>query len=644
MAEKARLWQFIKLQFQPGINRDTTNYSAEGKWWDMDKMRFLSGFPQNIGGWAKASPTAIHGACRQLWNWITTYSDDFLSAATNSKVYIEAGGVYYDVTPLRATAPTMSTTDTDNCIYTTDTSTTVTVNLGAVHSAAEGSFVTIAAVTGDIGGVPDAEINANHKITYIDTDSFSFEVDTAATSTVAGGGGTAITIDFELAPGYANTTSGLGWGAGTYSRGAYGTGAASGINLEQTDWWLDNFDNDLVANIRNGAVYWWERGTTADPASALAARAVTLSSLATFYTFDPDAVPVKVMQTMVSQADKHLLALGAVPFGSTDTADFDPMLIRWADQDTPWDWTPGSLNTAGGRRVSRGSRIVRGLPTRQETLIWSDTHLYALQFLGTRSVFGLQEYAGNISIASPRACVTAGNAVYWMGMDKFYTYGGRVETLPCSVKSYVFDGMNTSQSHQVACGTNEAWNEVWWFYPSTNSSYNDRYVVYNYLEKIWVIGTFDRLAWYDTPLRNNPVATTFDETAETGYIYNHENGLDADGSAMTSYIQSNDFDVGEGDRFMLINRMIPDVKFTNSTAVNPEVTFEFLPRRAPGKSYYGDAEDSQTLVASTVDSYAEQVFFRARARQMALKVSGSQLGLKWQLGSPRVNARLHGKR
>ena len=639
----------IKLQFKPGVNRDQTNYSGEGGWYACDKIRFRSGYPEKIGGWVKYTPIGFYGVCRQMWGWITTFSDNFLALGTNNKLYIEAGGYLNDITPLRTATPTLSNPNTNNCVQTAITSTTVTVNLGTTHGATTGSFVTIAGVTGTIGGVPDSEINANHVITVIDTDSFSFVVSTAATSTVASGGGVAITISFEIAPGYASNTSSYGWGTGTWGRASWGLGSTTAVYFPQCDWFLDNFDNDLVANIRGGAPYYWARGTASDPGTSLATRAVTLQAYATSEGFDPNAVPAQVTQLMVSQQDKHLVAFGAVPFGSTSTADFDPLLIRWADQDSPGDWTPSATTSAGFIRVSRGSRILRAVPTRQETLIWTDTHLYTLQFTGTTDVFALQEYADNISLLSPRGVASAASITYWMGKDKFYAYTGRVETLACTLRNHVFQNLNYDQSAQIICGTNEHWNEIWWFYPSENSNWNDSYVVYNYLEKLWYYGSMERTAWLDASLRQWPLAADTGEGANTepstqGYLYNHENGINDGTSAMAAYIQSNDFDIADGEQFMLCRRILPDVGFNESTAAEPEVTLTMYARNFPGTAYQVDAGDSQVVTETSVGVYTEQVFIRARARQMAFKLSSADLGVQWQMGASRLDAREDGKR
>ena len=641
---------FIKLQFKPGVNRDQTNYSNEGGWFECDTIRFRSGYPEKLGGWQRSAPSDFVGYCRQMLNWITTYSDDMLAMGTNAKVYIEIAGNFYDITPLRDTDPVLSTTATNNCINTTNATTTITVNLGATaHGAQTGDYVVIAGVTGSgspsaIGGIPITEINGTYEVTRVDNFIFTYTVSTAATSTVSAAGGTAITLSFQISPGNAITVGGYGWNVGTWGRGDWGTGTITPVFLPQRDWWFDNFDNDLVMNIRNGEGYWWVRGTTEDPGPALSTPAIRLADYADGEGYDPDAVPAQIMQLLVSQQDRHLIAFGAVPFGSTSVTDFDPLLIRWADQDTPGDWTPTQTNTAGDLRVSRGSRIVRALPTRQEILVWTDTHLFTLQFLGTTDVFGLQEYADNISVMSPRAMASAANITYWMGQDKFYAYTGRVETLPCSLRNHVFNNFNINQADQVVCGTNERWNEIWWFYPTEQSDYNDAYVVYNHLERIWYYGTIDRTAWLDTALRNYPQATNTPGGTDAGVLYIHEFGVNDDALPMDSYIQSSDFDLEDGDQFMLTRRILPDISFSGSVGDNPEVTLQIRPRNFPGSSFSGDAADTQRVIETSVNQYTDQIFVRARARQMALKIRSDTLGVNWQLGAPRLDARPDGKR
>jgi hypothetical protein len=637
-----------KIQLRPGIVRDTTNYSNEGGWFECDKIRFFSGFPQKIGGWVKTSPLSFIGVCRQLWNWITSFSDNFLAVGTNIKVYIEAGSVFYDITPLRTTLVSPAT---DNCVETTSGSTTVTINVVG-HGCDDGAYVTISGVTGDVGGVPDAQINAEHEITRIDNDIFTITVTTAASSTVASGGGTSISIECQINPGLAITTAGYGWGTGGWGISSWGLSSNTPIFLPQRDWFFDNFDNDLVMNIRSevnasgkaqgGPIYYWERGSNVAPGSALATRAVLLSGV-TLNGVAPSAVPTSAMQIMISQNDKHLLAFGCQPYaGAAD--DYDPLLIRWSSQDQPNEWEPRQTNSAGFLRVSRGSAIVRAIATRQETIVLTDTHVYSLQFLGTTDVFGLQELADNISIISSRATITANNVLYWMGTDKFYAYDGRVQTLPCTLREYVFKDINFDQSDQIVCGTNEGFTEIWWFYPSAGSNSNDRYVIYNHLTNIWYYGNLERTAWLDVASREFPIAASTPGSSSTGLLYTHEVGLNDDESPLEAFCQSSDFDIGDGDQLMLTKRLIPDVSFNTSTATNPEVTFGIRSRNFPGSAYTNNALNEKPVIEASVDIYTEQVFIRTRGRQMALRVSSDGLNVQWQLGSPRIEARADGKR
>ena len=643
---------FLKLNFKPGINRDTTNYSGEGGWWDGDKIRFFSGYPQKLGGWQKTTSEPFIGVCRQVWNWVTSFTDNFLGVGTDIKLYIEVGGQFYDITPLRAT---LATPDTDDCVETTSGSTTVTINVTA-HGCLSGDYVTISGVTGDVGGVPDAEINAEHVVTRVDNDIFTITVTTAASSTVAAGGGSSIDIECQIHPGYPATTAGYGWGSSPWN-GNYGWGLSGStpIDLLQRDWFMDNFDNDLVANIRRGPIYYWERGSVVAPGTALDTRAILLSDLS-----GADSVPTLAMQVTVSQNDKHLLAFGCQPFGGLST-DYDPLLIRWASQDEPQYWNPtgttpgGAVSSAGFLRVSRGSEIVATQATRQEILTFTDTTLYSLQFTGTTDVFALQQLGDNISIISPRAAATANNMTFWMGTDKFYVYTGQIQTLPCTVREYVYKDINFAQADQIVSGTNEGFNEIWWFYPSADSNWNNRYVVYNHFQQLWFFGNLGRTAWMDTPLRDYPTGlyTAEYEYSDTvagnpnnGNLYQHEVGVDADGEPMDSYIQSNDFDITEGDQFMLTRRLIPDVNFNQSTAATPEVTFQVRPRNFPGGAYTSDPSDTQSVftTSANVNLYTNQVFMRARARQMALKIASDTLGVQWQLGSPRLDVRPDGRR
>lgn len=740
-----------KIVLRPGINRDTTNYANEGGYYECDKVRFYSGFPQKIGGWVEATTERFIGTCRQLWNWVTSYSDNFLAVGTDQKVYIEVGGLFYDITPIRSplASPdeeyTFKTPTTDNCIDTTNGSTTVNINITA-HGCLVGDYITIAGAT-DVGGIPSAILNAEHTVTSVtDANNFTITVSTAATSTVSNGGGTVIFVGCQIHPGFPLQTAGYGWGTGGFggttglstmgtftvtiaspavltfaaytpadntviilsTTGALPTGLSAGVsyyvvgasgntcnlapilpngsagavinttgtqsgthsaqlvasptgwglaspvpvNLPQRDWFFDNFDNDLVMNIRaittgsgiasGGPIYYWVRDTAANPQASLNVRAVLLSGL-TLDGVAPADVPDSAYQILVSQNDKHLLAFGCQPYAGS-VGDFDPLLIRWATQDQPNVWTPLLTNSAGFIRVSRGSRIVRALPTKQEIVVFTDTHLYSFQFLGTIEVFGLQELADNISIMSPRSCISVNNVTYWMGLDKFYAYDGRVQTLPCTLREYVFKDINYNQADQVICGTNEGYNEVWWFYCSANSNWVDRYVIYNHLDRIWYYGNLTRTAWLDVSSRDFPTAVSTDENQNPGILYTHEVGVNDNTLPLEAFIQSSDFDIEDGDKLMLTKRVIPDINFSGSTANDPEVTMGVRSRNFPGSTFTNNALNEKPVIQTTVDQYTEQVFIRTRGRQMAIRISSDGLGVQWQLGAPRLDAQPDGKR
>ena len=678
-----------KLQFKPGLNRDQTNYTNEGGFFECNKVRFRSGYPQKIGGWLRYGAYIINGACRQMFNWITTNSANYLALGTSTKLYIDAGQTLYDITPIRQT---FTSPATNNCFTTVNGSKTVTVVINT-HGALDGDYVTFSGATA-VGGITAPNLNTEFIVTVVDLNTFRITAATAATSS-ASGGGTGITAAFQLNIGNAGGVAGYGWGAGTWGTVGWGLGAGTPVFSPQRDWFLQNFDNDLVANIRNGGIYYWF------DINGLGIRAISLQN-ATINGVVASDVPAEVMQILVSQNDKHLLAFGATPYGG---GDFDPLLIRWATQDQPNVWTPLVTNSAGFLRVSRGSAIVCAIATRQEILVYTEGTLNSLQFLGTTDVFGLQELADNISILSPRAVVTVNNTAYWMGHDKFYAYGGRVETLPCTLRNHVFENLNYNQADQIVSGTNEGWNEVWWFYPTANSQVNNAYVIYNHLEKIWYYGTIDRTAWSDSSLREYPQAiaqtsftgsfnnsTTLNVTAITSgilqvgsvitgtgvatgtkitalgtgtggvgtytvnisqlvvstamtadsIIYNHEQGLNDDTTAMTSFIASSDFDLVDGDQFILTKRIIPDLNFAGSTATLPAVTMLIKPRNFPGNAYSNI--ESQPVIETSVDVYTEQIFMRARARQMAIQIQSSDLNVQWQLGSPRLDGRPDGRR
>ena len=635
---------FLKLNFRPGVNRDTTSYAGEGGFYACDKIRFFSGFPQKIGGWAKTTPNSFIGVCRQMWNWITSFSDNLLALGTNKKVYIEVGGAFYDITPIRDT-----TAAGDVTFSATDGSSIITVTDNAFGSE-PGDYVTFSGAVSLGGNITAAVLNQNYEIhTVLTSNTYTIiakdpitGAPVAADSADIGNGGAAVVGAYEISAGPASNTFGYGWGTGVWG-GNFGWGLSSDtpVTIFQRDWWFDNFDNDLVMNIRNGPIYYWERGSNISPTTSLGVPAILLSDL-----IGASSVPEEAMQVLISQNDKHLLALGCTPYyTSGSTPEPDPLLIRWASQDEPQVWAPTGVNSAGFIRVSRGSKIVRGLATRQEILIWTNSNLYSLQFTGTTEVFALQELADNISIISPRAVATANNVTYWMGQDKFYVYTGQVQTLPCTLREYVYSDLNFSQVDQIISGTNEGFTEIWWFYPSADSNWNNRYIIFNHLENCWYYGSIVRTAWLDTALRGNPLAASTESDSPNGFLYEHEVGTDEDGAPMTSFIESNDFDLGDGEQFMLTRRVIPDFSFNRSTSANPELTMTIKTNRLSGSAYAADPADTQSVVEVPIDAtYTGQVFLRARGRQVAFRVESDDLGVQWQLGSVRLDVRPDGRR
>jgi hypothetical protein len=712
-----------KLQLRPGVNRESTTLANEGGWFECDKIRFRSGYPQKIGGWAPLSSSTYLGVARSLWNWVTLRGYNLLGVGTNLKYYVESGGVYNDITPIRVT-----TTLPNNPFTTLNTFPTVTVNAPG-HGANNGDYVTFSGATA-VGGL---DLNNEYVITYIDSNSYSITASSNATST-ATGGGAAVSAAYQLNSGNSTVTYQTGWGAGlwggyafgtatttlngtinssattvvvtsttgfaaagriligseliTYSgktgtdftgctRGALGTTAAAhttgvivtdaatftgwGQSVSTTTysqirlWSEANFGEYLLINPSNGPIYLWIPNYNVSGNLTFTNRAELLSSSgAGAYDTDADC-PTIASFIAVSDSSRFVIAFGVNGY-TTDPnpTQQDPMLIRWSDQESYQVWTPAITNQAGSFRLSSGSYIVAQQQTRQEILVWTDAALYSMQYLGPPFVWGFNILADNISIISPNAVATANNVTYWMGLDKFYAYSGRVETLPCSLRQFVFGDINTTQSSQFFAGTNEGYSEVWWYYCSANSTVIDRYVIYNYLDQVWYYGTLGRTAWLDSPLRSFPMAATYSNN-----IVFHEDGVDditTTGNILpiTSYIQSSDFDIGDGHDYGFVWRMIPDITFDGSTTPapnTPQVVFSLRPRYNPGAPY-GTA-DTPTVTSDqsyanqrnyTVQEFTEIVYTRLRGRQMAFKISSDTVGTQWQLGVPRIDIRPDGRR
>jgi hypothetical protein len=618
-----------KLQFRPGINREGTNYSNEGGWYDGDKIRFAAGFVERIGGWARAGSATFNGTCRKLHDFVTLSSENLLFMGTNTKAYLEDSGALYDITPIRTTV-TLGT----NPVTTQSAGTGVIQVTDVGHGAGLGDFVTFSGATA-VDGLTTADLNKEQQISlFIDVDTY--QVDTGGTS-VSGstaGGGSSVVAAYQINIGLDTTVQGPGWGAGTWSRSGWGTGAGSLAGQSLRLWFADDYGEDLLMNIADEQIYFWDAST------GTSARAVLLSSLA-----GASNVPSVARKVLVSEVDRHIICLGANPVGETAQ---DPLLIRWSSQQSPTDWTPTAINTAGDLRLSHGSEIVTALRTTRQILIWTERSLHSLQFLGPPYTFGTALLGENIRIAGPNAAVSVNDVVFWMGVENFYMYDGRIQPVPCSVRQYVFSDVNLSQSSKFHAGSLSSRSEVWWYYCSADSAEIDRYVVYNYLEQTWYYGSLARTAWNDRAAgqRSYPQAASTDQ-----YLYNQEFGLD-DGSQVPAvpveaFVQSSDFDIGDGEQFMFIRRIIPDVNFSSSTAQSPQVEFTMTARNYNGNAPGQGSNSGDVIRTSTVsgqDNYTNQLFMRLRGRQMNLKVSSNTSDVNWRLGSPRLEMRPDGRR
>jgi len=647
------------LKFRPGISRDNTSLSNEGGWFECDKIRFRSGYPEKIGGWVADTgsttstltpPTGnFWGVCRSLWNWISIQGRNYLSLGTNLKLYLQNSGYssLEDITPIRRTVSLAS-----GAFTTVDTSAVVVIN-DVGHGAQTNDFIQISGVTGAINGIPATDLNQEFQITYLTLDTFSITVDTPATSSGTTGG---CNIAYQISTGSETYTVATGWGAGGWGGETagfpdtgWGESAATGVGVDLRLWSQINYGEYLLANPRGGAIYLWV--PAASPTAVYRAQVLSPSNTNTqdgvaYWTTDASC-PTTCNIIHVSDSSRFVIAFGCNDYGS---ADINPLLIRWSDQEDYTTWTPAITNQAGSLTLSTGSEIVAIKPQRQEILVFTDAAVYSMQYLGPPYVWGIQQMGSNISIISQNSIATANNSTFWMGVDKFYMYDGRVQTLPCPLRQHVFTNINNEQADQVFAGTNEGFNEIWWFYCSGTSTQIDSYVVFNYAENIWYYGTMPRTAWLDSPLRNYPIAAGYN-----GQFFYHENGVD-DGStnppsAIASYIQSSDFDIGDGHNYGFVWRIVPDVNFNGSTGPAPQVTFTTRPRQNPGSAYGTSATPTVTSANNysgqrdyAVQQFTEIVYVRIRGRQMAFKVSSSEVGTAWQLGAPRIDIRPDGRR
>ena len=621
-----------KLQFRPGVNQEITSYSNEGGWRDCDKIRFRFGYPEKIGGWEKYSSNTYVGSARALHNWIALDGSNYLCIGTHLKYYIEEGGAFNDITPIRLT-----TGAGDVTFSATNNSTTLTVT-DASHGAVESDFVTFSGAASLGGNVTAAVLNAEHQIIRIvDANSYEVTLGVTANSSDSGNGGGSTVGTYQINVGLDTVVGGTGWGAGAWSRGAWGSAEPNGLTtVTQIRLWShDNFGEDLIINPRDDNLYYWDRSNTTS------ARAIELSTKSGTKT----SVPQIAKQVLVSDQDRHVIAFGCDGLGASSGATQgdgtqDPLLIRFSSQENPIDWFPTSTNTAGDLRLGSGSRFIQAVETKREILVWTDTSLSSMRFIGPPFTFGLQQLASNITIMGPNAAVATEDVVYWMGIDTFYTYAGQTESLPCTVKDKVFLDFNIEQSDKVYAGVNSEFAEVFWFYPSADSTDNNRYVIYNYADGIWYFGNLDRTAWLDRGTRIYPIA------ASSSYLYNHEFGYDDDGASMNSFIESGVMDIGDGDRFTYIKRVIPDLTFTGSTNLStPQATFTLKSRNFPGGNFDNTASGTATRTQSSpVELFTNQLHTRTRGRSFAMRIESNALGSKWKLGSPRVDMQQDGRR
>jgi hypothetical protein len=615
-----------KILFKPGVNRENTRYTTEGGWYECDKVRFRQGNPEKIGGWTRFSSFTFLGVCRSLWNWVTLGGNNLLGVGTNLKFYINQGGQYFDVTPLRG-SPTIN----NNPFVATLGSSVITVT-DTAHGGITGDYVTFSGATGLGGNITAAVLNAEYVMTVVDANTYTVNTGVSAIAAdVLGspGGGASVVAAYQVSIGAAIEGPLVGWGAGGWGFGPWGTGVPSVAPLRF--WNQYNYGESLLYGPRGGGIYYWDAG------AGVSTRGVNLT-----VTGDADT-PLFQNVLIVSDASRFTLCMGTNDYGS---GALDPMLIRWSDQENFNVWTPQITNQAGSLRVSHGSEIITAIQTRQEIVVFTDQALYSLQYLGPPYVWGSQLLGDNISIAGPKAAALASGVVYWMGVDKFYVYEGRIQTLNCDLRRYVFNDFNQDQSAQVFAGTNEGFNEIWWFYCSANSTQVDRYVVYNYLEKVWYYGNMGRTAWLDSGLLSFPLAATY-----VNNLVNHEDGVDDNIAAapvpIAANISSSEFDIGDGHNFGFVWRILPDITFDGSTESSaPQVTMTLQGLSNSGSGVQASAGQAVIKGSTYVvtEEFTGQIYTRVRGRQMIFKIDSNQLGTTWQLGAPRIDIRPDGRR
>ena len=629
-----------KLQFNPGVNREVTAYTNEGGWFDSDNVRFQKGYPEKIGGWQKRGSDTFLGTCRALHPWVTLDRDQFIGVGTTVKYYIDRGGEYNDITPIRLQTSAGAVT-----FARAQVGSAVLVVTNSNHGALAGDFVTFTGAATLGANITAAVLNQEYKIDLV-VNANSYNISAKAAGSLinetpvlvlaangdSGNGGGSVVGNYQINIGLDTVVRSSGWGAGTWSRGTWGSASTDAIVSNTLRLWSnDNFGEDLLINVRDGGLFYW------DATNGLGTRAVNITTLSSL-----PKIPTVAKQVLVSDRDRHVIAFGCDPESTPGVQD--PLTIRFSSQESITDWEASATNTAGELRLGSGSEIVTAIETRQQILVMTDTTLYAMQFLGPPFTFGVTAISENITIAGPNAAIAVDDNVFWMGRSEFYVYSGSVQRLPCMVRDYVFSDLNENQLEKINVALNTEHSEVWWFYPSSDSEEVNKYVVYNYLEQVWYYGSFGRTAWVDRGIFDFPIAANND-----GSLYEHELGFD-DGttnpaSAINAFIQSSPIDIGDGEQFMFIRKMIPDVDFKNSTAILPETNITLDVKNAPDGTYNNSQTDAFVKTqAAAVSARTEQLYFRLRGRQMRFKISSDELEVTWRLGSPRVDIRSDGRR
>ena len=620
-----------KLQYKPGINRDVTSYTNEGGWVDSDKVRFRLGFPEKIGGWVKYSVNTYLGSARSLFSWIALSGTKFLGVGTNIKYYVVEGDAFNDITPIRKTTTGAATFSVAN-------GATVATVTDSSHGAVAGDFVTFSSAAALGGNITAAVLNLEFEIqTVPSANTYTINVSATGNASDTGNGGGSTVAKYQIDCGLDTQVGGTGWGAGTWQRGTWGSSADVTTETELALWSEDNFGEDLLLNLRNSAIYYW------DKSGGVAARAVNLTSLA-----NASDVPTVAMQVMVSDNSRHIIAFGADTLGTTTQ---DPLLIRFSSSESLTDWTPTATNSAGDLRIGTGSKFVTAVETKREIVVFTDSTVHSMTYLGAPFTFGITPLSTGITIMGPNAAVAVEEAVFWMGQDSFYLYEGRTQQMPCTVKDKVFFDFNYSQKDKVYAAHNSEFTEITWFYCSDTNSVanggngqNDKYVTYNYTEKVWYYGSMARSSFIDRGTFQYPIG------AESGYLYNHEIGYDDDGSAMSTSLEASPVDMGDGQKFVSISRIIPDISFQGSstTGAAPAVNMTLSMQDFPGSSYGQTETDTVTLTASSTtvpfEQFTTKADIRLRGRSFCFKVASTGAGVRWRLGSPRIDVREDGRR